>query len=90
MHDPCWGAGRDVECRVLGHAVIPHFSLWFEEGRTRPSLALSQISRRFQPWIKPQTAKPASSQGEALATTEGVHTSKLNRSEDMNMESLHD
>jgi hypothetical protein len=90
MHDPCWGAGRIMEHRMPMAAVVQAFVLWFEEGRTRPSLALSKISRRFQPWIKPQTAKSASSQGGALATTESVHNQYLNRTEDMNMESLHD
>ena len=90
MHDPCWGAGRDVNCRRLLPVVIHSFALWMKEGRTRPSLAMSNFPCRFQPWIKPQTAKSASSQGGALATTEGVYTSQLNRTEDMNMESLHD
>ena len=90
MHDPRWGAGRDVDCCRLLPVVSHSFALWIEEGRTRPSLAMSNFSRRFQPWIKPQTAKSASSQGGALATTESVYTSQLNRTEDMNMESLHD
>jgi hypothetical protein len=90
MHDPFRVAGIPEGLGVpLAHAN--HLDvLLFEEGRIWPSLALSQNSRRFQPWIKPQTAKPASSQGGALATTESVHTSQLNRTEDMNMESLHD
>ena len=49
--------------------------LGFQEGRTRPGHAVLNVLCRFQPWIKPVTAKPASSQGEALATTEGVHNS---------------
>jgi hypothetical protein len=90
MRDPFWGAGLGVESRVPVAAMTHALDLWFEEGRTRPSPALSKHSRRFQPWIKPQTAKSASSQGGALATTKSVHTSKLNRTEDMSMESLHD
>jgi hypothetical protein len=90
MQDPRWGAGQDVDCRGLSPVMSHVFALWIEEGRTRPSLAMSNFSCRFQPWIKPQTAKSASSQGGALATTESVYTSQLNRTEDMNMESLHD
>jgi hypothetical protein len=90
MHDPCWGAGLDVGSRGFLPALIHCLALRIEEGRSRPSLVISNFSHRFQPWIKPQTAKSASSQGGALATTEGVFTSQLNRTEDMNMESLHD
>jgi hypothetical protein len=90
MHDPLRGAGLRVQTRVPVATTNHTLDLGFEEGRTRPSLAMSKCSRRFQPWIKPKTAKSASSQGGALATTEGVHTSQLNRTEDMSMESLHD
>jgi hypothetical protein len=47
--------------------------LRIEEGRTRPSHAMPRRPYRFQPWIKPVTAKSASSQGGALATPESVH-----------------
>jgi hypothetical protein len=90
MRDPVWGAGLGVESRVPMATMNHACARWFQEGRTWPSLVMIQCSRRFQPWIKPQTAKSASSQGGALATTEGVHTSQLNRTEDMSMESLHD
>jgi hypothetical protein len=79
MRDPVWGAGLGVKNRVPVAAMTHAFVLRYQEGRTRPSLVMSRFPARFQPWIKPQTAKPASSQGGALATTEGVHTSQLNR-----------
>jgi hypothetical protein len=90
MQYPVWVASVRVQLRVPSahgnHACV----LRTKEGRTRPGLALPHISRRFQPWIKPLQAKPASSQGGALATIESVHNLKLNRTEDMILESLHD
>jgi hypothetical protein len=90
MHDPVWVAsGRlsILEPLAQGNQALV---LWFEEGRTRPSLALSRFFTRFQPWIKPSQAKSASSQGGALATTESFYNQQLNLTEDMSMESLHD
>jgi hypothetical protein len=90
MHNPIGVAGSRMHSRQPFAAVNHVIALWIEEGRTRPSHVMSNFSSRFQPWIKPSKAKPASSQGEALATTESVHNRQLNQTEDMILESLHD
>lgn len=67
MHYPFWVAGaRAVVQRLL--AFGNHTRAWsVEEGRTRPGHALPRHSRHVGPLIRPETAKSASSQGEALA-----------------------
>ena len=79
MHYPVWVAGSRAHLRQLFAAVNHAIALWIEEGRIGPNHVTSSFSSRFQPWIKPSKAKPASSQGEALATTESVHNRQLNQ-----------
>jgi hypothetical protein len=89
MQNPSRVAVGHVICRPLHEAGITD-AAWTEEGRTRPGPAIDTISSRFQLWIKPSTAKPASSQGGALATVGSVQNQHRNRIEDMIMEYLHD
>jgi hypothetical protein len=56
----------------------------------RPGCRNPQNSKHVQRWFKPSTAKQASSQGEALATTERANSPVLSTSEDMIMEYIHD
>jgi hypothetical protein len=89
MQYPFRVAGCHVDVRPVLQAGIT-CALRTEEGRTRPGPAMPSDSARFQPWIKPSTAKSASSQGGALAMAGSVHKPNRNRIEDMTMEYLHD
>lgn len=90
MLDPFWVAG--------GRPIAPP-SAWQgnhwhvlrnEEGRTRPASAFAQSPNRFEPWIRPSTAKSASSQGGALATAQSVENTSEYQTEDMIMEYCHE
>jgi hypothetical protein len=67
MHNPFWVASPRVGVSrplVLGNHTC---ALRFEEGRTGPDHARFLETRHIKPLTRPETAKPASSQGEALA-----------------------
>jgi hypothetical protein len=61
-------------------------ALRVEEGRKRPGHAIPCYSRHFQPWTRPETAKSASSQGEALAIAEREQNPLISNLKDMIME----
>jgi hypothetical protein len=65
-------------------------ALWIEEGRTRPGHAMSHHAHHFYSWTRPETAKPASSQGEALAKNEIEETPPKTSLKDMILEFTHD
>ena len=71
-------------------AEIRSHTLWIEEGRTRPGHAMSHHTRHFHSWTRPESAKPASSQGEALATNESEETPLKTSLKDMILEFTHD
>ncbi len=90
MHDPFWVADVQFDVRQPSVVENQYCVLWTEEGRTRPSRRISRASHHFQPWIRPASAKSASSQGGALATSENVSNQLKFTSEDMIMELIHD
>ena len=75
MHNPCGVAAPLGVSQWFITAEIRSDALWIEEGRTRPGHAMSHHTRHFHSWTRPESSKPASSQGDALAMYESEETS---------------
>jgi hypothetical protein len=90
MQHPLRVADRLVQLLLMTSAENHLAGPQDQEGRTLAQRCISIFPHRAHPWTRPLPAKPASSQGGALATEKRVHNPKLNRTEDMIMESLHD
>jgi hypothetical protein len=90
MLNPFWvAAPTAVLQRTLSVEIRPA-ALRIKEGRTRPSPAMTHHARHFYFWTRPETAKPASSQGEALAKNGNEETLLKTSLKDMIMEFTHD
>jgi hypothetical protein len=86
MQSPIWVIGAHENClkpMVFGNQMGV---FGVEEGQKRPGHALPRHTRHVHPLIRPTTAKPASSQGGALALDRRVHTSPKTELQDMIME----
>jgi hypothetical protein len=68
-------------------ALQNHMFVWrMEEGRTGPGHALPHDTRHIDPLTRPEPAKPASSQGGALALDRSDQTPIKPQLKDMKME----
>ncbi len=86
MHNPFWVAGACAGARQFFIAGNHTGFLRVEEGRTRPSIVIPRTSHHSFPLTKPNSAKSASSQGEALALENDVQTPLKSQLKDMKME----
>jgi hypothetical protein len=86
MFYPIWVANTDVQFQSA-LVLRNHFGVWrMEEGRTGPVYAFPRETRHIDPLTRPESAKPASSQGGALALEICEQTPIQHQLKDMKME----
>lgn len=86
MHNPFWVASARVGVQKLAAFGNHTCAFGVEEGRTRPSHALFCDPTDRHPLTRPESAKSASSQGEALALDRRDQTQTQTHLKDMKME----
>jgi hypothetical protein len=86
MLNPFWVASARGDAWLPLAAENHARYLCVEEGRTRPSKVMARYSHHFDSLTRPKTAKPASSQGEALALDISEQTSFKTNLKDMILE----
>ncbi len=86
MHNPFRVAVACADAWPLIVARNQPSKLWNKEGQFRPSHAMSNSCHHIHFWTRPTKAKPASSQGEALAKNECEQPHLETHLKDMKME----